>query len=189
MLIRGQLEPAKIRLSEVFGGLLELWGVTEHIARDTEPGKAQCLTDGEGAYLWVYADEAGMVTTLTRQFMIPMTVNLHDALVEAFGVDIVSEYQPEFWGFATNEEWEVAQEEIAKVHEREFEIDLMKYLRGEPNGIQPDTVGMVKAEIGRKLVEENPNLMSESLRSELMAEIETIFTRDHTVTVPPLDDD
>src|SRR5262249_49330907 len=110
-----------------------------------------------------------------------------DALFEAFGVDIVSEYQPEFWGFATMEEWDAAQEEIAKVYEREFEVDLMKYLRGEPNGIQPDTIGMVQAEIGRKLVEENPNLMSESLRGELMAAIEVIFTKDHTVTVS-LDD-
>ena len=96
---------------------------------ELKPGTALC--DGTGARLWVYADEAGMVTTLTeRQFMIPMTDHIHDALVKAF-----------------------------------------------------------KTEISRKLVEENPNLRSESLRSELNAEIETIFTRDHTVTVPPLDDD
>ena len=42
---------------------------------------------------------------------------------------------------------------------------------------------MIKAEIGRKLVEDNPNLLSEAPRSQLMAAITATYERDHGITV------
>jgi hypothetical protein len=42
------------------------------------------------------------------------------AICEAFDADIFSEYEPQFWGFDTQEEWDAWQRAIAKEHEDEF---------------------------------------------------------------------
>jgi hypothetical protein len=169
----------KIRFADLIDGRLESRNVCEHFVPSETTDLRRCLTDG-GYYLWVYIDSEGFVGCITRYGGNAPGFILN-AIADTFDTEIVSEYQPEFWGFATNEEWEAAQREIAAHCEREFEINLLKYLRGEPNGIRPGTIGMVKAEIGRILVERNPNLMSVSLRSELMALI-TAIERDPSLS-------
>jgi hypothetical protein len=166
MLIRGQLKPAEIRLSEVFDGRLERWGITEHISLFTEPGEAQCLTDGEGAYLWIHADEAGMVTTPTWN---KTSCHIVDALFEAFGVDIVSEHQPEYWGYATEAEWTAAWAAIHReigLEERAFESALLAYVRGEPHEIPPHR--MEEAEIAGQIAARNPELLRPERSAELL---------------------
>jgi hypothetical protein len=78
-----------------------------------------------------------------------------------------------FWGFDTQEEWDACMEKMSQKAEEEFHIDLLKYLRGEPNDITPGTIGMCKAEIAKTLVEKDPPLRSLSLFTD----------REHAVTV------
>jgi hypothetical protein len=75
------------------------------------------------------------------------------AIYEAFDVDIVSEYQPEFWGFDTREAWDAAMEEMGR---KQFHAEILKYLREEPHGIRRGTIGMIHAKIAKKLVKKDP---------------------------------
>ena len=78
---------------------------------------------------------------------------------EQFTTDIVSEYEPQFWGFETQEEWDTWQENLGKQQEEDFHCEVLKYLRGEPNDLRPGTIGMSMAEIAKKLVADNPELL------------------------------
>jgi hypothetical protein len=41
------------------------------------------------------------------------------AISDGFDVDIVSEYEPQFWGFDTQEEWDARMEEMSRKDKEE----------------------------------------------------------------------
>ena len=102
------------------------------------------------------------------------------AISDEFDVDIVSEYEPQFWGFDTQEEWDARMEEMSRESEDRFHLELLKYLRGEPNDIRPGTVGMINAEIAKKLVENDPALVlpinKDKLRNEIKSRVRMLST-------------
>jgi hypothetical protein len=59
----------------------------------------------------------------------------------------------------------------------------VKFVSDQPNGIRPGTVGGLEAHIAKRLVGEDPTLISPERRVEFMEKIETIYTRDHAVFV------
>jgi hypothetical protein len=105
------------------------------------------------------------------------------AIGEKFDVDIVSEYEPEFWGYETKEEWDAAWAAIAEKDEQDFYNEVAKFVRGEGYDIRPGTIGMIKAEIAKKLITDNPDLLDESRRPDLIKAVEMIYDRDHAVKV------
>lgn len=105
------------------------------------------------------------------------------AVAEAFDTDIVSEHEPQYWGFETREEWHADMEQLAKEAEDEFYEDLLCYVRREKHDLSPGTVGMTKAEIGEKLIAERPELASPDKKRQLLDAIEEVYERDHTVTI------
>ena len=111
------------------------------------------------------------------------------AVSEAFDTDIFSEYEPQFWGFETQEEWDAWQQAAAKESEDRFYADLLKYVAGEPNGIIPGKIGEIQAKIAKALVSEDPGLVAPGRRAELMEKIRTIYDRDHAVRVTLSDKD
>jgi hypothetical protein len=64
------------------------------------------LTDGRN-YLWVYIDDDGFVS-FTRYAPNGNPGKILSAVDEAFETYIASEYEPQYWGFDTEEEWEAA---------------------------------------------------------------------------------
>jgi len=72
---------------------------------------------------------------------------------------------------------------MSQKYEEEFHIELLKYLRGEPNDIRPGTIGMCQAEIARTLVEKDPSLLLSVNKDELRNKIQSIYGREHAVTV------
>ena len=72
---------------------------------------------------------------------------------------------------------------MSQKHEEEFHIELLKYLRGEPNDIRPGTMEMIEAEIANTLVEKNPSLLLSVNKDKLRNEIQSIYDREHAVTV------
>lgn len=107
----------------------------------------------------MYTDDDGFVGCVTR-FGANAPRKILNALAEAFDTDIVSEYEPQFWGFETQEEWDAAMEKLARESDDEFYMDFLKYLRGEPHErIQPGTLGMSMAEDGKRFVEADPSLL------------------------------
>jgi hypothetical protein len=55
----------------------------------------------------VYCDEEGLVSGFTR-YGVNAPQRILQAIADEFGVDIVSECEPQFWGYETTEEWEAA---------------------------------------------------------------------------------
>ena len=59
----------------------------------------------------------------------------------------------------------------------------MKHIRGEPNNIDPTSVGMTKANIAKDLISEDPGLTSPDHKSELMEAIDKEYDEHHAVKI------
>jgi hypothetical protein len=173
-----------IPASDLFDGRLEKFDVHEKFNDETDAQK-RVLTDGEN-FLWLYVDDAGLISCLTRYFPNGNPDKILDAIADAFDTEIVSEYEPQFWGFDTHEEWDAWQRELSQAHEEEFYSDILKFLRGEPNDIAAGTIGMIKAQIAQKLVENDPTLLLPDNKEKFRAEIQSTYVRDHTVELSEL---
>ena len=175
----------EIAACDLFDGRLEEFGVRVHVKQDEETGgeEVRMLTDGCN-YLWVYSDDDGFVF-FTRYMPNGNPGKILNAIAEIFDADIVSEYEPQYWGFETEEEWDAAVNKRAEEHEREFYIELLKYCRGEPNNIKPGTAGMAMADIAKKLGEKNPSLLLPENKDKLRNEIDSSMVGDSSLTDPP----
>jgi hypothetical protein len=161
----------KVLARDLFGGRLAEFGVSEHVTEGTTE-TSRCLTDGRN-YLWVYIDDNGFVACMSR-YGGNAPGKILKALAEAFDTDIVSEYEPQFYGFETQEEFDTAMEKLAREGDDKFYMDFLKYLRGEPHGIVPGTNGMLWAETGKKLTEKDPSLLLPENKDKLLKEMESI---------------
>jgi hypothetical protein len=170
----------KIHARDLFDGRLEKFGVRERSTADTTE-TSKCLTDGRNC-LWISINDAGFVTNISRH-RANAPSKILNAIAEAFDADIFSEYEPQYWGFDTQEEWDAWQEKLAQEHDEKFHAELLKYLRGEPNDIQHGTVGMGWAEKAKGLVENDPALLLPENKDKLLNEARSIYDRDHAVTV------
>src|SRR6516165_7790930 len=171
----------KIAARDLFDGRLEEFGVLEHVKPDETTETKRCLTDGRN-YLWVYINNEGFVACFSR-YGGNAPGKILSAITDAFDTDIVSEYQPQFWGFNTQEEWDAAEKEMSREADERFYADIVRYVRSEPNDIRPGTIGMIQAEIAKKLVEENAALLLPESKEKLLKQIDTIYYRDHAVRV------
>jgi hypothetical protein len=173
----------RVRACDLFDGrLAEFNGVREHVHPTQTSKKKRCLTDGRN-YLWVYLDDHGFVSSLTRWMSDGDPSEILDAIAVTMDTGIASEYQPEYWGFDTTDEWDAALDKLEREHkkaERKFHRELMKYLRGERNNIKPGTVEMHKAEIAKKLVETDPTPLLPTRKDQLRKEIESVYDRRRT---------
>jgi hypothetical protein len=84
------------------------------------------------------------------------------AIEDVFDVDIVSEHQPQYWGFATEEEWNAAQENMFKELEqkkRHFWNEVVRYAKGETAELEQSlysgSVAAEMAHIAKKLISES----------------------------------
>ena len=165
----------RVPACDLFDGRLEEFNVREHVKSDETTETKRCLTDGRN-YLWVYADDDGLVSSLRRYAPNGVPIKILKVIADAFDVDVVSEYEPQYWGFDTQEEWDAALEEMPKEAEEKFYIELLKHLRGEPNDIRPGTIGHIQAEIAKKLAEKDPTLLLPVNKDKLLTEISRSMT-------------
>jgi hypothetical protein len=166
--------------AEIFNGRLEKYDIREKVQPDsTETRRYLAGSDG---VLIVYREENATCTFERAGFTaVPWAV--FDALAEEFDTEFVSEHDHRFWGFATEEEWDAFNEKIARKYEDEFYKDLLHYVRGEPHGLSPGTIGMIKADIAKTIVTREPSLMKPENRSVLLAAVEGIYDKEHAVKV------
>ena len=170
----------KVSANDLFGGRLATFGIQEHVSSDTSE-RNRCLTDARN-YLWVYLIEDGFVGCLSR-YGANAPGKILAAISEAFETDVFSEYEPQYWGFDTQEEWDAAEQKLADQHRDRFYADLCAYIRGEPNDIRPGTIGEIKAKIAKTLVENDAALLQPENKDRLLAEMDAIYDRDHAVFI------
>jgi len=97
-----------VRACELFDGRLEEFGIFEHVHPTQTTTRRRCLTDGWN-YLWVFIDDGGFVSSLTRWAVNGDPSEILDAIAVTLETGIASEYQPQYWGFDTTEEWDAAE--------------------------------------------------------------------------------
>ncbi len=171
----------KIRASDLFDGRLGRFKVHEHLKPDETNETRRCLSDGRN-FVWVYIGDDGNVAGLSR-YGCNAPGGILASIAEAFDTDIVSEYQPQFWGFDTQQEWDAYQERIANEHKGRFYLEILKHLRGEANDIRPGTIGMIQAQIAGRIVAKKPELMLAQNKDRLLSAIDEIYEREHVVQV------
>jgi hypothetical protein len=159
----------KVRLSDLLDGRLERFGVYEHMTEVTSD-QQKCLTDGDN-HLWVFANDEGFVSILTRNAGGGSPDGILSAIAEGFRTEIFSEHEPQYWGFDTQDQWDAWQQAIAKQNEDKFYAEVLKFVAGEPNGIRPGTVGEGRALIAKRLIAGDPGLGAPERRRELMEAI------------------
>src|SRR5262245_33091914 len=132
----------KVSAHDLFGERLKNLGIREHI-RPCTCETDRCLTDGTN-YLWVSITEDGFVALLSR-YGANAPSKILSAIREAFDTEIYSEYEPQFWGFDTEKEWCAALKAMSDEDDNEFYLQVLAYVRGEPNTIESGTIGAIKA--------------------------------------------
>ena len=65
---------------------------------------------------------------------------------------------------------------ISQDNDDDFYTAVCAYVRGEPNGIVPGTVGEEQAEIAKRLLQDNPAILDD--KDRLLAELATIHYRE-----------
>jgi hypothetical protein len=163
----------KVSAHDLFGERLKKCGVQEYMTPKADE-RSRCLTDGRD-FLWVYLTEDGYISRLTN-YVPNAPGTILDAIAEAFGTEIVSEHEPQYWGFDTKEKWHAAMPERANQECSKFYADVCAYLRGEPNDIQ-SWQDDIKANIAKALVEEDPALLDPNNKARLLSEMEAIYRR------------
>ena len=125
-----------------------------------------------------FSEDDGLVHSFTRWgFNDPR--KFLNAVVQAFDTDIVSEHEPRYWGFDSQEEWNAALEELNRKSRDHFYADILRFVSGELNDIREGTVGEIQAKIAEQLVESDPEFLLPEQRDRLMKAVEEIFNRDH----------
>jgi hypothetical protein len=170
----------RVRAADVLDGRLMAFGVREQLSEYTTEA-SKCLTDGRN-YIWLDINDGGFVCSLSR-YGANAPSKILGAIATIFDTEIFSEYEPQFWGFDSEEEWHAAMEQMGKEAHDRFYAELIKYLRGEPSDINPHTVGEVQALIAKKLTDEDPELLIPEMREKLMAAVEEIYESKHAVKV------
>jgi hypothetical protein len=185
-LMSTEYRPAQIILMEdLFDGRLSPHGVTEVIVAGKTSPTARCLTDGNNC-LWVYGDRH--VESITR-YGGNAPGKILWAIAETFDTDIYSEYEPQYWGFGTQEEWDACLQKMAEEDDAKFYTDIIRFLSGEPNDLRPGTIGMIQAEIARELVAVDPGLVTPERRADLLASVHQAYIERNAITVHLTDGD
>jgi len=166
----------KIQMTDLFDGRLE---IREHVNPGTTSEVCRCLTDGRN-YLWAYSQRDGMLSSMSRYGQNTVGKILR-AVAETFDTEIYSEHEPQFWGFANEEEWDLAWSEMNKKAEDEFYVNIIAYVKGEPNDIKESTVGMEKAKLAKNLVAVDPHLSMAENKRELLDTIDRMYYADKRI--------
>jgi hypothetical protein len=86
-------------------------------------------------------------------------------------------------GFETQAEWDAFQEALSRKYDDHFYADLIRYVKGEANGIGSGTIGQIQAEIAKALIAEEPTLGEPDMRMALMAQVKERYDQEHAVVV------
>jgi hypothetical protein len=130
-----------IKADELFDGRLEAFGVREEVrpegTADRYPSfmkvkEVRYLTDGRNS-MKVIVYESGVAAVTVRNPWGAPEGEIFYAIAKAFDSDIVSDQQPEFWGFDTQEEWDAWQ--TRREEEQRPHAQILKF-RGRSNHIR-----------------------------------------------------
>src|SRR5436309_15725248 len=112
----------RVAIQELFDSRLESLGIVEYLVPDKTKEERRCLTDGRN-FLWASGSEEDL--RLTRYMPNGAPRRILRAIAEAFDTEIFSEYQPQYWGFDTQAEWDAVLDAMEEKGRDEFYEDLI----------------------------------------------------------------
>ena len=139
------------------------------------------MTDG-GNYLWAYRGNDGLIAVFTCWGMNAPGKILR-AICDAFDVEVVSDYEPQSFGFETQEAMDAAMEKSSAEHRDSFYEQVIHYVRGDVHDLRPGTVGMRQAGIAKGLIAEDSDLALPGNKDRLLQAIDAMDDRDHAVKI------
>ena len=77
----------------------------------------------------------------------------------------------------------MAWKNIAEEQDAEFHAEIIKHVACKPNNLKPGTIGIIRADIAKDLVAENPGLVSPDKKAKLMEAIEQVYQAEHAVMI------
>ena len=141
----------KVSACDLFDERLKKFGIREVIDPHNDGKRSRCLTDGS-QFLVVHLTEDGFVDFLGA-LGADIPRKILNAICEAFGAEIFSQHEPQFRAL-----WDAAWKE-----------------RGEPNYIEPGTIGAIAAHFAKKLVEADPTLLQPENKERLLGEVDAVL--------------
>ena len=154
---------SSITFADLFDGRLERHGIREHIPEDTAE-RMRCLTDGRN-YLWCWDDDEGQLEGLCVYAQLRNAPYwMIDVISQEFCTGIVSEHEPQYWGFQTEEEQAAHHKKMVEESRERFRHDVLKYVHGEPSSMRPGATDERWAEIAKLLIAKDPDLAEDKGR-------------------------
>lgn len=175
----------EIKFTDLFDGRLEHFGIHEKIIDGQTSSNYRLLTEGSNG-LWVWGNE--VVGTITRCGL-NNPANILNAITDTFDTRLISEFDPQFWGFETDDEWEYARDEYGKEGRGETYIEIMNFVSDKTNDIKPGTTCMAQANIAKSLIAGNPILASPDQESTLMELIDREYMENPSARIALNEDD
>jgi hypothetical protein len=186
-----------IKFADLFDGRLARFGIADGdhmIASDfvlgegkiapgplvkTPGSDVKSLTDGEN-YLTVFADDDGNLSLMKASaLLVNNPYAILATIAEVFATDIVSEYDHQFWGYDTAEEWEATMAALEKQAADRFYDGMIEYLKGGPDPYvdNPGCIGDREVQIAKELVADDPDLVAPENRDRLLAAVEAAYEK------------
>lgn len=140
------------------------------------PDTTYCVSDGNNR-LFVYRHPCGDYD-ITLGCSRGVLTKITGALCDAFDVKVYSEYDPQYWGCDTQQDFEDALKKLDDEADEEFYRQLLRHLNGEPGVFDPTTNGFRMAEYAEHLVATDPSWLESARRDDLIRELYT-YLRDN----------
>jgi hypothetical protein len=176
-----------IAMADLFDGRLAEHGIDEKIVAEKTSETVRCLTDGRN-WLWIYGKDSH-VTCMTRRGLLNVPTKILTTIADTFATDIFSEHQPQYWGFETQQEWDLFMDKLAEEDQEKFYQDIVRFLNGESHDLTLGTIGMTKAEIARELIDIEPDLREPRRKADLLEKLEAVYDERHAVAIALDDND
>src|SRR5262245_2497940 len=107
----------RLRFAALFDGRLQKFGVYQRVVEGKSTETHQSLTDGTNIVCFCGQPNGYVAQIVVRGPNDPSSI--FDAIFQALDVKIVTDREPEFWGFKTEQEWQEACERAEEACARE----------------------------------------------------------------------
>jgi len=124
----GYVSMRSLPFADLFDGRLQTMGIREDTTHELVTEQMRCLVDrNTNRFLWVARHDSGLVGQFAQYGLWNDCQPILAAISRRFGLPIVSEYQPAFWGYGSRDAWWAAMTIM-----EEAKVQFIKAVAGEP---------------------------------------------------------
>jgi hypothetical protein len=168
-----------IEVQDLFDGRLKHFGIIEILSHPLTKHGYRILSDGQ-TFISVWGQSGGAIGSLALEppYLYSSAGALLKTIAKSMGTEFVmyTEHEPQYWGFDTQQEWDVAMEKLNRKQDDMFYADVLQFVAGDDQVLKAGTVGHGKGEVARKLISKEPSLIRPDKRDELLQAIDKAYS-------------